>query len=87
MARGPGFSRGRSNHAFGDADVRVCDVKTVLLDIVQALAGIHARGRLSASAQLYGFKSAPGGESRWQIGAGRIFRDAEHPPRTSENMK
>jgi hypothetical protein len=41
-----------SDQIFGDADVRVGDVKPILFNVVQALAGIHSRRRLPVPAQV-----------------------------------
>jgi hypothetical protein len=48
-----------SDYTFGDADVRISDVKTMLVDVFQTLVGIHPGPCLSVSAQFDRFKERP----------------------------
>src|SRR5215470_1430839 len=53
--------RSSSDHAIGDAYVCVRYVKSMLFDLVQALAGVDTRNQLSVPGQLYCRKLAPSG--------------------------
>ena len=77
---------GGSDDAFGYADVRVGDVKTVFRDVVKALVDIQAGRWLSTPVEFHRFKGTPGSELRRQIGSRRIRCAAEDTARTSENV-
>jgi hypothetical protein len=53
-----------SDDPFGDADVRIGDVETMLLNVFQTLAGIHPRPWLSITAQVDRLKGGQRGKLR-----------------------
>src|ERR1700722_14181289 len=75
-----------SDYTFGDADVRIGDVKTMLFDVFQTLVGIHPRPCLSIPAQVDRLKQRPRRKLRRKVASRPIFRNTKHAAWTSENM-
>src|ERR1700730_6217776 len=63
----PQVSSDGSDYTFGDADVRIGDVKTMLFNVFQTLFGIHPRPWLSIPAQVYRLKGGPRGKLRGRL--------------------
>ena len=77
--------RQTSDHTIRDADVCVRNVKSVSLEVVQALRRVKPWRRCVPS-QLDRLKRSPGRKLRRQVLATLDLGDAEHPTWPTKNM-
>jgi hypothetical protein len=66
--------------------MRLGEVKTVPLDVVQTRVGVHAGDWLAMAAQFHRLERCPGAILGWQVGSRRLLREAKHAADASEGM-
>jgi hypothetical protein len=78
--------RRHSHDAPGNPDVRVGNVQSVSLDVVQTILSVHARDRISIPIHIENLERTPRPVLRRQIGTAAIFGAAEDTARAPEKV-